>query len=555
VALLRGGCLSGERSGTQEELSVIQARQLRAPRQPGGLLAEPALNEAGAMLERNRDRLAAACHDFLGRSFADLRRDARRALLIEAKGYLRRAGEPAPEFPVTDRFLLAGHQPELFHPGVWVKNFALNGLARAHGAIPVNLVVDNDTMKSAALKVPSWKDENRRDPTGLHRSTVTFDRWTNEVPYEERTVIDEAEFASFPERVTEVTRGWPFTPMLPEFWAEVMKHAPRTRLIGERFVAARRAFERHWGCHNLEVPLHLLCTTEPFGWFALHLLQALPRFHAVHNSCLREYRKTYGIRSRAHPVPDLVRDGDWYEAPLWAWDRTDSRRGRLMARTSSKGVELRAGGVDWPTLSADPRQAVQQWQSMDGSGHKLRSRALTTTLFARLMLSDLFIHGIGGAKYDELTDEIIRRFYDFEPPSYMVLSATLLLPLPAYPSHPDDCRRLARQLRDVHWNPQRHLPSDGAAPPQACELAQEKATWVAREPATAPSRRDRYRRLFNLTENLRPFVSDDEASLRMQHERCVQEVEANAILKRRDYAFCLYPEEMLRGYFAEFLSP
>ena len=45
----------------------------------------------------------------------------------------------------ADSLLLAGHQPELFHPGVWVKNFALNGLARRHGATPLNLVVDNDT--------------------------------------------------------------------------------------------------------------------------------------------------------------------------------------------------------------------------------------------------------------------------------------------------------------------------------------------------------------------------------------------------------------------------
>ena len=40
------------------------------------------------------------------------------------------------------------------------------------------------------------------------------------------------------------------------------------------------------------------------------------------------------------------------------------------------------------------------------------------------MLSDLFIHGIGGAKYDELTDQIICRFFGFEPPGFVALSAT-----------------------------------------------------------------------------------------------------------------------------------
>lgn len=533
---------------------MIQARQLRAPRQPGGVLAEPTPGDVGTLVSRNRDQLASASGDFLGISFAELRDDARRALLVEAKAYLRGAGEPIPVLPVTPSLFLAGHQPELFHPGVWVKNFALNGLARAHGAIPVNLVVDNDTMKSASLKVPGWKDGDRGNPQSVHRFTVPFDRWTNEVPYEARAVLDEGEFASFPARAAEAMRGWGFSPLLEAFWAEVMKQRARTPRVGERFAAARRTFERRWGCHNLEVPLHAVCGTPAFARFALHLLQELPRFHAVYNTCLKEYRQTYGIRSRAHPVPDLVRDGDWYEAPLWGWSNVDPRRGRLMARTTAQGIELRVGNDLWPTLSLDPRQAVPQWQSMDGLGYRLRSRALTTTLFARLFLSDLFIHGIGGAKYDELTDEIARRFYGFEPPGYMVLSATLLLPLATYPSHPDDCRCLARQLRDVQWNPQRHLPANGAVPPTARELSREKAAWVAREPGSGPERRERYRQLLALTQGLRPFVHDDEISLQRQQQRCTQEVEANAILQRRDYAFCLFSEGMLRRSFEPWLN-
>ena len=48
-------------------------------------------------------------------------------------------------------WLVAGHQPELFHPGVWFKNFALHRLAHQHGALPINLVVDTDTAKPATL--------------------------------------------------------------------------------------------------------------------------------------------------------------------------------------------------------------------------------------------------------------------------------------------------------------------------------------------------------------------------------------------------------------------
>ena len=56
---------------------------------------------------------------------------------------------------------------------------------------------------------------------------------------------------------------------------------------------------------------------------------------------------------------------------------------------------------------------IDAWRSLEAHGFKIRTRALTTTMFARLFLADLFIHGIGGGIYDELTDRIIERYYGF----------------------------------------------------------------------------------------------------------------------------------------------
>ena len=50
-------------------------------------------------------------------------------------------------------------------------------------------------------------------------------------------------------------------------------------------------------------------------------------------------------------------------------------------------------------------------------------------MFARLFLCDLFIHGIGGAKYDQMTDAIIERFFGFAPPDYLTVTATAKLPI------------------------------------------------------------------------------------------------------------------------------
>jgi hypothetical protein len=512
-------------------------KRLYAPAHDGAIVAVPPLQTAGDILALNRQRLQAAGERLilLDRPLAELRRQARQQAL--------RAGS------VSDGYLLvAGHQPELFHPGVWVKNFALYGLARKHHAVSLNLVVDDDTIKTTALRVPS--------PPHVRR--VLFDRWTGPVPYEERTIVDRTLFAGFADRVGELTRHWPYEPMLPAFWAEVLRQAQRTANLGECFAAARRNIEQAWGCHNQEVPLSTLCDSEPFAYFALHLLAHLPHFHSLYNASVADYRRRHGIRNRQHPVPDLAADGDWLEAPFWCWHTAAARRERLFVRRRNDRVEI--------TVSRDPQgsaialpcgsrltDALAAWQELRAGGLKIRTRALTTTLYARLFLADLFLHGIGGGIYDELTDELMRRFYGCEPPEYLVLSATRWLPLPHPAATEDDCRRLHRELRDLHYNPQRHLDAL-AADKHLSELARHKHEWIARQPADSAERRERFRMLRTLTDELRRPLRPREEQLRHELRDCEEQRRINAVLLRRDYSFCLFPESVLRPFCTQFLD-
>ncbi len=512
-------------------------------------MAEPPLAAVADLLATNRKRFLGAAPPLLGQAWATLCRQARQATVAAARRYLQDRGEPVPVYGATN-LLMAGHQPDLFHPGVWVKNFALSGLARLHSATPVNLVVDNDIAKGNGVRVPVLGAE--------HAVTVPFDTWSGEVPYEERVVRDETYFAAFPDRVAPLVHHWGFAPLLPTYWAEVCRQTERTALLGERLAAARRALERAWGCHNLEVPVSVLCQSEPFAWFACHLLRHVARFHGVYNACVQEYRRRYGIRSRNHPVPDLASEGAWRELPLWGWRSGQSQRGRLLARLTESAIELRVGSEVWPSLPLspgdDPSNLIQAWQDLERRGFKVRSRALTNTLYARLFLADLFLHGIGGGKYDELTDEIIRRFYGFEPPGYLVLSATLLLPLPTFPTSPHDRQRLARQLRDLRYNPQRHLEAGVGSKPEVAAIVARKQAWVARQPTDAAERRQRFRILRELTEQLRPYVADRERTVAAALAQAEQQLQRNAVVQRRDYAFCLYPEAILRPFCSQFLG-
>jgi hypothetical protein len=479
---------------------------------------------------------------------------ARGQVLEAARAYHRRFGLDLPADPPLDvPFLVTGHQPELFHPGVWIKNFAVAGLARKHAGAGINLVVDDDIPKWASIRVPTV------DPEGdLRPVAVDFDDWAREIPFEDWSVSNPERFASFPGRVRQALGRSVADPVLEGFWPGVRDASERTDRIGLRFAAARRALEGRWGAHNWEVPLSAVCETEAFAWFACHILAHLPRFQRIHNEALVRYRETYGIRSKNHPVPALTGEGEWLEAPFWVWRAEEPRRRPLLMRQLAGTMELRIAGES-ATLSTLPLApdreaccAVEALRDLPGRGIRLRTRALTTTMFARLILGDLFLHGIGGAKYDELGDEVIRGFYGIEPPSYLTLSMTLWLGLDAAPATPSALREAEAERRALIYNPDRHLPA--GASPEVLALADQKRVVLSWPQETHRQRAARYFEIRRLNEALGPAVQDRLLAVEGTLETLKEGLRRNSLARSREYAFVLHSESRIRGVFGALLA-
>ena len=249
-----------------------------------------------------------------------------------------------------------------------------------------------------------------------------------------------------------------------------------------------------------------------FRLFARHIATDATRFRHAYNSAVQRYRTDYKLHSRSHPVPDLTPD----ELPFWVVDG-DTRR---------------------PATTADRADTELL----------LRPRALTLTLFARLCLGDLFVHGIGGGKYDEVADTILRDYFGLEPPAYQVMSATLHLPLPSFPATTADVNRLHRIRRELDWETERHID-----PREASDLKRRKQELIADRSGTPAERRQRYRELQTVKERLRDFVGYYTPKVDQQLARARAEVAANAILRRRDYSWVLYPEATLKPFLQQFL--
>ncbi len=528
---------------------AAQPRHLRAPQRDGEKIVDPPRAKLAGVVDGNRQLLAQASCDLQGRALAELAAAARRGLLEQAIAHTLQYRDVASELRhrasrTGATFVLSGHQPQLFHPGVWYKNFVLGSLAREVGGVGIHLLIDSDMCRGVSIRVPTGTVD---EP---HAEAVAYDEPAAEVPYEERAIRDPSAFASFSDRVLERIQSLVPQPMVREFWSLTVERNSGQMNLGLRLAQGRHAYEETWQNDTLELPQSAVCRLPEFAWFVTHLLAHLPRFWTAYNDALASYRQINRLRNRAQPIPDLAESGGWLEAPFWIWSADDPKRRPLFAQQRGDEIVLtdRHTRMIALTLTADrdPTRAVEQWLEVAARGIKIRTRALATTLFARLVLSDLFLHGIGGAKYDQVTDDIARQFFGFEPPEFATVSATLRLPIARQTNGDTQNGHWRQQLRELKYHPEHYLVRGGnaaeATPTEVAELVEVKRRWVntAKTPANA---QDRHLAITTANEALRAFVANERHEIEQRQVELQNRQRAGAILDSRDYAFCLFPRQ------------
>jgi len=523
----------------------LEYRRLRAPQDNGGKLIEPPLWSAAALVKRNRAAAGRHQVQLHGRFVTELAASARRDLLAAAWRYTtayRDCDGPQPP-DIAAPLFLAGHQPQLFHPGVWFKNFVLSSLAAEQQGVAVNLVIDSDTIKSAKVRVPGGSVP---EPSV---EQIAFDDTGPEIPYEERAILNRDLLRTFGPRACSRIAPLVPRPLLCDFWPLVQARARECSNLGECLSQARHQLEGQWRSHSLELPQSRIGDFEAFHWFAAHLIARAAELRTVYNAAADEYRRVNHVRNAAHPVPNLALDGEWIESPLWIWDRGNPRRRRVFVRPAGNQVLLsdREGLEVSLDLSpdSDAHRAVEQLASLGQRGIKLRTRALITTMFARLMLGDLFVHGIGGAKYDQVTDAIIARFFGLEAPAYLTATATLRLPIPHHVVSSADATRAQQDLRELEFHPERYL-TGRLNDPAIRDTVTAKQRWITTS-VTRENARIRCRAIREANEALQPHLAERRADLIARRDFIDVTLPSATLLNSREYAFCLYPADPLKS--------
>jgi hypothetical protein len=423
------------------------------PENNGETLAHPPLSEYPRLIAQN----AGFAKDVKvgGENFGDLAREARSETLRIAEGYTRSLGlETIAGYASTAPVIASGHQPSMFHPGVAVKTMALARAGAQSGATPLFITVDHDDIDASAVSLPIVRDGR------LVKTSHTL------FPSARGRVLEKAGVEGWEatrERLNEAVQlmdsprlAGPHSAM-GEFLRRLDDRPPDSaKNYVELAILLRRAWERPVNGGYLEIPVSLICQTRAFLHFAAAIMEDIEKFAGVYNAQLELYRKGHGLRYPANPFPNLGKSGDSWEAPFWTL--AGDKREKLYVTPAGRLV-TEDGSADVP-ISA-----------ITGGELPIRPRAITLSLYMRLLVCDLFIHGVGGAKYDHVTDGIIGEYYGVTPPGYAVVSATFHADMPAEdPSA--QIEGIKTRLRDIGQRPE-HEPKLASSP-----LKLEKETLV-----------------------------------------------------------------------------
>jgi hypothetical protein len=430
--------------------------------------------------------------------------NSRAALSTEQRTAREQLGLP------TDRpIVMTGHQAEFWHLGVLAKYLAASAFSLASKAHASWLVVDQDANEPWRISYPTVdagaiaKREWTIALTGAGRTGFAADTPTGCLP-----PLAIADGSSLP------TIAGPRTDALAVI-ATSLRAAANEPSAAHQITAATRALLQPIITPDSTLFASSLAKTDLFNTW-LDAIARDPR------ACVAAYNAATQRHPGAHVRPLELTDAR-VELPLWRL-RFGAPRRRVFAHE----------------LAAIPR-------------HELAPRALLMTALLRAACCDLFIHGLGGEKYEAVTDDWIQNWASAWTPQtrlapMAVVSATRYLDFTSTPGLAPDALRIptpddiARHLWLAH-----HAAHDPATLGQSALANQKRQlhTTIAATPRHASQRRDLYTQLLTAERAAIEANPSRLAELRAAAATARARRREADIVFNRTWAFPLHPADTI----------
>lgn len=390
-----------------------------------------------------------------------------------------------------------GHQTLLWHPGILIKYMVVDAVAASGGIATANLIVDQHADAFGDFDIPGRRADGSLNVRRMHLTT--------------------------PRKGVPMGLHEPFTPPKPPGqFSGVAPHVEEgVRQIHDRVYAHRDApnAARQMACALEDLmrpwiaPMTSVTASDLLG--TTFAREMLTRMADDPWRCAEMYNEAVRAIPEAGVGALLIRD-DYVELPLW--------------RIREDGRRMHAYDND-----------VQHWLEAPDEAPTLMPRAFLLTALVRLGMCDVFVHGLGGANYDRAMERWIEQWLGVKPSAIAMATANLRLPLIDADERPIDLKKAQQTQRRIWHDPE--TVHGGATHPGSKKASLLKA--IADFPYGSPERKAAFFRMHEELQRLR----NEQAAAIQEAQRTCQQASMQAsnvrIAMRRDWAFPLYPREML----------
>ncbi len=517
---------------------MVSSKNLSISRELDGISADPELSQWPTLVQTNQ-----MAH---GRTAAS---SAFRAELLErAMEYTSQTlGDTRSPLLSAAPVVATGHQPVWHHCGIWMKTVACSRLAQAVRGTPVQVVLDHDVCDTAIV-IPQARPDG-----SWHCRSLSIEQERRDDPLERRRPHAEC-IEQFLHRVVEgdpeqfCNGPWATSDNTSEVrW-------DRLRTIADVITYLQVILSRALGLDNLlSLPVSQLSTTNVFLGFVTSVFSDAMCFSRYYNDALAE---------QAHSPPSLRRcsiqslaiDGrrGQTELPFWLTG-PEGDRTTLRIRQETGGATAIMGDSSEVTRlgpGSTEHRARQLKEFLARARWLLRPKAVPLTLFLRLYLADWFIHGVGGATYEAITDHLIRNYFGIKPAPYGVVTYTAALPRCLGPAQPEpDLSQLRHRLHHAEHNPESYLGGAGHENDQVRLLIEAKRRQIIQandRTRTTSQRKAAWKLITRINRCLREHAAQEIRDLRQEILQAEKERNSRAVRGSREYFFGLFPEWRLR---------
>ncbi|GAX61127.1 dehydrogenases with different specificities [Candidatus Scalindua japonica] len=540
----------------------MKIKPFTTPEQNKEVFINPEYEDIPRLIDSNKERFQSYDFNINGTPFFQFREQVRAETLKKAREYTEKIWSLCSKLKIADtenfsytkdsyspdkEIIQTGHSPALAHPGVMIKHSLVNSVAKKTNGVSINMVVDNDASIDNCLNIPNINGQD------ASVEKIEYIPGLRNLAFEEISYADSKQLTAFKDSAVKALHNPDMTKTFEDFMNVVMRVSEGTLQFSDLFTYARHALLLRSGICNQEIPVSLISKTDSFLHFFLHIAADVNRFVEIYNAKLREYRRLRKISSKANPLPDLMEKGDVVEMPFWVWVEDEQRKNLYASKANEKRLDIIKENRILSCFdlgeNSNLSENLRRLKDLISDGIKIRPKAIVNTMYSRMFFSDLFIHGIGGAKYDQITDEIIRDFFGVEPPEYATISATLHLPYTPFDVSKENVNTLKHDIKDMSYNPDRYASDEIMEDLEMRSMVSEKRKLIAKVSHDTKEKHRTFQRLKQINTLMKDKISPLIKKKEKKIENLEKKLAYNSIVTDREYPFCIYPESMLEKLF------